>query len=105
MGKGIPSSEVLRHVMEDLDDEFSSYDDKFVENLKIAGNNKRKALYKSSFIYNKKYFCRDRSLLIQKTYTLSCLAVMLVDLLAFYYGYHQFTHFPKNNSGGNGLNN
>jgi len=65
---------------------------------------KRKALYKSSLIYNKIYFFRDRSLLIQKIYTLSCLAVMLVDLLAFYYGYHQFTHFPKNNSGGNGLN-
>src|SRR6218665_1070727 len=56
---------------------------------------KRKALYKSSLIYNKIYFFRDRSLLIQKIYTLSCLAVMLVDLLAFYYGYHQFTHFQK----------
>ena len=59
---------------------------------------KRKALYKSSLIYNKIYFFRDRSLLIQNIYTLSCLAVMLVDLLAFYYEYHQFTHFPKNNS-------
>jgi len=34
MGKGIPSSEVLRRVME-----FSSYDDEFVGDLKIAGNN------------------------------------------------------------------
>ena len=64
---------------------------------------KRKALYKSSLIYNKIYFFRDRSLLIQKIYTLSCLAVMFVDLLVFYYAYHQFTHFQKNNSGGNGL--
>lgn len=39
MGKGIPSSEVLRRVMEDSDDEFSSYDDEFVGDLKIAGNN------------------------------------------------------------------
>jgi len=39
MGKGIPSSEVLRRVMEDLDDAFSSYDDEFVGHLKIAGNN------------------------------------------------------------------
>ena len=39
----------------------------------------------------------DKSLLLTcwVTYTLSCLAVMLVDLLAFYYGYHQFTHFQK----------
>ena len=39
MGKGIPSSEVLRRVMEDLDDAFSSYDDEFLGDLKIAGNN------------------------------------------------------------------
>ena len=43
------------------------------------------------------------SLLSQKIYTLLCLAVMLVVLLAIYYGYHKFTHFLKNNSGGNGL--
>jgi len=41
---------------------------------------KRKVLYKSSFIYNKIYFFRNRSLLIQKIYILSCLAVMPVDL-------------------------
>ena len=39
MGLGIPSSEVLRRVMEDSDDEFSFYDDEFVGDLKIAGNN------------------------------------------------------------------
>jgi len=36
MGKGIPNFEVLRHVMEDSDDEFSSDDDEFVGDLKIT---------------------------------------------------------------------
>ena len=39
MGKDVQSCEVLRHVMEDSDDEFSSSDDKFVGDLKIAVDN------------------------------------------------------------------
>ena len=37
MDKSIPSSECLRRVMNDSDDEFSSSDNEFIGDLKIAG--------------------------------------------------------------------
>lgn len=43
-------------------------------------------------------------LLIQKIYTLPCLAVTVVAILVFHYGYCELTHSLINNLCGNGLN-